>query len=173
MEFLELAKKRYSCRNFEEKEVEEEKILKILEAARLAPTAVNLQPQKIIVLDKKEDIIALKEATPYTFDAPVVMVIGYDKNLSWKRKSDQKDEGIVDASIVTTHMMLEITDLGLGCTWVGYFDEAKVREILGLEDHFEVVALLPLGYKKEGSKEGPMHGKRKDLEEIVIWRNRK
>ena len=96
MEFLELAKKRYSCRNFLNKEVEKEKIDNILEAARLAPTAVNFQPQRILVLKDKNTIEKLKEATPYTFDAPLIFAVCYDKEVSWKRKYDGNDEGIVD-----------------------------------------------------------------------------
>jgi len=116
MDFLELAQKRYSCRSFLDKEVEKEKLEKILEAGRIAPTAVNYQPQRILILQGKEQLEKLKDCTIYGWGAPIILVICYDKNISWKRKYDGKDEGIIDASIVTTHMMLEIADLGLGTT---------------------------------------------------------
>ena len=77
----------------------------------------------------KKKILRLSECTKYGWGAPVVMIICYDKTVSWKRKYDNKDEGIVDASIVATHMMFEIQDLGLGTTWIGSFDPEKVREI--------------------------------------------
>ena len=118
MNFIELAKERYSCRSFLEKQVEKEKIDLVLEAARLAPTAGNFQPQKILVITNKEKINKLKECTLFTFNAPVILAICYDKNISWKRKFDGKDEGIIDVGIVATHMMLQITELGLASTLV-------------------------------------------------------
>ncbi len=72
MDFIELVKKRYSCRSFSEKQVEKEKIDLILEAGRLAPTAGNFQPQRILVITDKEKINELKECTAFTFDAPIV-----------------------------------------------------------------------------------------------------
>lgn len=169
MDFLELAKERYSCRSFSNKKVEKEKLDKILEAGRLAPTAVNLQPQRIFVLQNSNELEKLKECTPYGWNAPVIMIVCYDKNVSWKRKFDNKDEGIVDASIVATHMMLEIENLGLGTTWIGAFDPKKVKEIYNIPDNYEVVALLPVGYKSEDSKPSELHQKRNSLDEIVIW----
>ena len=169
MEFLELAKKRYSCRKFLEKEVEKAKIEKVLEAGRLAPTACNFQPQRIWVITDKEKINSLRECTRFTFDAPVILVICYDKQESWKRKFDEKDEGIVDSSIVSTHMMLQITELGLGSTWVASFDPNKARKILNIPENLEIVNLLPFGYPAEDGEPSEMHEKRKKLDEIVIW----
>lgn len=169
MEFLELVQKRYSCRNFKDKEVEKEKIQKILEAGRLAPTACNFGPQRILVITDKEKVENLKECTRFTFDAPVILVVCYDKNESWKRKYDGQDEGIVDCSIVSTHMMLQITELGLGSTWVGAFNPCKAREILNIPDNLEIVNLLPFGYPAEDDIPSAMHEKRKELDEIVYW----
>ena len=169
MEFLELANKRYSCRNFLNKEVEKEKIDNILEAARLAPTAVNFQPQRILVLKDKNTIEKLKEATPYTFDAPLIFAVCYDKEVSWKRKYDGNDEGIVDASIITTHMMLEATDLDVGTTWVGYFNPEKVREVLDIPQNYEIVSLLPTGYPAEDAKPSSNHEKRESLDTTVFY----
>ena len=163
MDFLELAKKRYSCRNFLDKSVEKEKILKILEAGRVSPTACNFQPQRILVLQDKGQIEKLKEGTRYTFNAPVVFVVCYNKNVSWKNRFNGSDEGIIDASIVTTHMMLEIADLGLGSTWVGYFDDKKIRNALNIPTNFEIVAIMPTGYKDESVAPNPMHEQRNDL----------
>lgn len=169
MEFLELVKKRYSCRKFLEKEVEREKIEKVLEAGRLAPTAANFQPQRIFVITDKEKREALKECTKFTFDAPVILAVCYDKTESWKRKYDGADEGIVDCSIVSTHMMLEIAELGLGSTWVASFDPEKAREILNIPEDLEIVNLLPFGYPAEDGMPSQMHEKRKSLDEIVSW----
>ncbi len=148
MDFLKLAQERYSCRKFEDKPVEDEKIDALLQAAQLAPTAVNFQPQRILVLTDKEKIKALEEnkCTRYTFNAPLMMVVCYDTERSWKRKYDNADEGIVDASIVATHIMLEAASLGLGSTWVGSFDPAIAQSVLNIPESYKVVALLPIGY---------------------------
>lgn len=169
MDFLELAKNRYSCREFSNKIVEQEKINYILEAAKYAPTAVNFQPQRILVLTDKEKINLLNEATRFTFDANLMFVICYDKNVSWKRKYDGNDEGVIDASVVTTHMMLEITNLGLGSTWVGAFNPEKVREILNIPSNYEIVALLPTGYPSDNAEPSPKHFERLDLKETVFY----
>lgn len=169
MDFLELAKERYSCRSFADKKVEKEKLEKILEAGRIAPTAVNYQPQRILVLQEPEKLAKLSECTRFGWGAPVIMIICYDKNISWKRKYDGKDEGIIDASIVTTQMMLEIQDLGLGTTWIGSFDPQKIREVYEIPENLEIVSILPVGYPSEDAHPGEMHEKRNSIEEMVYW----
>lgn len=167
--FYELMKKRYSCRSFTQKEVEQEKIDLILEVARLAPTAVNYQPQRILVINGKEKLSRLSECTKYGWNAPIVMIVCYDKNTSWKRKFDGHDEGIVDASIVTTLMMMEIVDLGLGTTWIGSFDPQKVRTVYNIPDNYEIVSILPIGYPSEDSTPRGKHYERKNIEETVFY----
>ena len=169
MDFLEFSKSRYSCRSFKDKKIEKEKILKILEVAKIAPTAVNFQPQRILVLDNKDKLSHLNECTPYGWNAPLVFIVCYDKNISWKRKYDLKDEGIIDASIVTTHMMLEAHSLGLGTTWVGAFDPQKVREVYNIPNNYEIVAILPVGYPSEESKPSAMHSKRNEIEQFTFF----
>ena len=160
MDFLELVKERYSCRSFSDKKVEKALLDKILEAGRLAPTAVNFQPQRIFVLQEEEQLRKLSECTAYGWNAPVIMIVCYDKDVSWKRKFDNQDEGIVDTSIVTTHMMLEIVNLGLGTTWIGAFDPEKVKTAYNIPANYEVVALLPVGYPSENAKPSEQHEKR-------------
>ena len=162
-EILEL---RFSCRSFKEKSIEDEKIEAILEAGRLAPTACNFEPERIIVLKYKDKINKLKEATNYTFDAPVIFVICYDKNVSWKRRNDGKDHGDIDSSIVATQMALMATSLDLGTCFVASFDEAKVKSILDLPENYVVSLMLPTGYPVEFKE----HNKRLDLKELVIYK---
>lgn len=168
MDFLQLAKERYSCRKFTDQNIEEEKIEALLTAAQFAPTAVNFQPQRILVLTDKDIIKKLDEnkCTRYTFNAPLIMVVCYDTEKSWKRKYDNSDEGIVDASIVTTHIMLEATELGLGCTWVGSFDPEKTKEVLNIPANYKVIALLPIGYPDE--KPSSNHSKRINIEDFAF-----
>ena len=170
MDFLDLVNERYSCRSFLDKQVEKEKIEKILEAGRLAPTACNFQPQRIFVLQDPNELEKLSECTAFGWNAPTIMIVCYDKDISWKRKYDGKDEGIIDSAIVTTHMMFEIANLGLGTTWIGSFDPDKVREVYNVPNNYEIVALLPVGYKSEDSKPTEQHYKRNSMDEMVVWK---
>ncbi len=159
MDFLKLAHERYSVRKFSDKEVEREKLDAILEAGRCAPTAVNNQPQRVLVIESAEALEKLKKCTPCHFSAPLALLVCYDNAASWKRNFDGYDMGAVDAAIVTTHMMLEAADLGLGTTWVGYFDPAAVRREYELPDYLVPVAILPLGYPAEDAAPSPYHEK--------------
>lgn len=170
MDFLELAKERYSCRSFSTKEVEKEKIEKILEVARLAPTARNSQPQRILVLTQKEQLEKLSGCTPFGWNAPVIMIIFYDKSVSYKRdRFDSKEFGEIDASIVTTQMMLEIQNLGLGTTWIGAFDPKKLVEIFDVTENLVPVAILPIGYPSEDASPSKLHFERNELSDFVYW----
>lgn len=168
MEFLELAKERYAVRAFKDTPVEDEKIALILEAAKLAPTACNNQPQKIYVVKSEEKRKALAEITPCTFSAPVIFVVGYDDSRSAKGMIyDGHDFGDTDAAIVCTHMMLEAKDLGLGSCWVGYFNEEKVKAALSLPENVRVRDLLPVGYPSDNAAPAPLHTKYRELSDMV------
>jgi len=129
MKFINLAEERYSLRKFSDQPIEKEKLDLILKAGQLAPTACNYQPQRILVLENEAALTKLKQCTPYHFNAPMALLICYDKDVSWKRSYDGKDSGEIDASIVSTQMMLQATELGLGSTWVGHFDPALIRNM--------------------------------------------
>ena len=169
MDLLELLKKRYSVRKFSDKKIEQEKLDLILEAARVAPTAVNYQPQRILVIKSEEALDKLKNCTPYHFNAPLALLICYDKNVSWKRGCDSYDMGEVDASIVTTQMMLEIENLGLGTTWVGSFKPNALKDEFNIPDNFIPVAILPIGYPAVDAAPSPFHSQRLDITETVFY----
>lgn len=171
MGFLELAKKRCSIRSFSSRMPEQDQLDLILEAGRIAPTAANFQPQRIFVLQGEGALEKVKHCTPFHFNAPVILLICYDKNESWKRKYDGEDGGAIDAAIVITHMMLQAEELGLGTTWVGSFDPAAVVREFALPKHLIPVALLPLGYPAEGAGPSPKHYERKELGETVVYWN--
>ena len=147
-DFLQLAEERYSVRHYSQKEIESEKLDKILRAAQVAPTAANYQPQRIFVLKSEEALEKAKTVTPYCFNAPVVLLICYDKDVSWKAV-DGHDSGVVDASIAITQMMLEAWDLGIGSVWVRGYDKRVLDEVFDLPSNLESVALLPIGYPSE------------------------
>ncbi len=168
MSFMELAKERYAVRAFKNTPVENEKIEAILEAAKVAPTACNNQPQKIYVVKSEEKLKALAGITPCTFGAPVVFVVGYDSERSAKGMIyEGHDFGDTDAAIVCTHMMLEAEEQGLGSCWVGYFNEAKVKEALGLPENVRVRDLLPVGYAADEAAPAPLHSKYREMSDMV------
>lgn len=169
MELLQLVKDRYSVRKFNDRKVEQEKLDLILEAGRAAPTAVNYQPQRILVLDSHEALSKLKSCTPYHFHAPLALLVCYDSTASWKRSYDNKDMGVVDASIVTTQMMLQAAELGLGTTWVGHFNPDSIREAFDIPEFLVPVALLPMGYPREDSAPHPNHEKRFGMEHFAFF----
>lgn len=170
MDFLELAKKRYSVREFSDKPVEDEKIAKILEAARIAPTAKNSQPHKIFVLRSEEALKKANEVSPCIYGAPLVFVIGYDKEraVSVPAREDY-NFGEMDSSIVATHMILEATEQGLGSCWVGMFDIDKVTEILGLDENTKIATLMPVGYPAEGCMPADRHTMYRPDDEVVEY----
>jgi nitroreductase len=167
MTFLELAANRYSVRQFSSVPVEKEKLDAILEAGRLAPTACNNQPQSVLVLQSPEAMDKLKKCTKCHFDAPMAILICYDKTTSWKRSFDKKDHGDIDASIVCASMMFEAAELGLGTTWVCYFDPAAVVREFSLPENIVPSSILPLGYPAGNAVPAPLHAQRKPVAETV------
>ena len=165
MEFLELAEKRYSCRKVKEQKVPRELVEKILKAGDLAPTAVNKQPYQVWVLESEEAYKAVAESTHFLFGAKTFILIGAKKESAWVRPADGYNFAAVDASIVATHMMLEIQALGLGTTWVGHFDPAKLAEHYPEMADYECVALFPVGYPTADAKPSDRHTKRKGIAE--------
>lgn len=168
MNFLKLAADRYSVRRFTDKAIDQDDINRILKAGYLAPTACNRQPQRILVINR-EGISKLRKCTECHFGAPAAMLICYDKNECWQRDYDGKTSGDIDASIVTTHMMLEAFTLGVGTTWVMHYIPEAVREEFTIPDNIEPVSLLVMGYPAEDSKPFPGHSEFKPMEDIVSY----
>jgi Nitroreductase len=169
MNFIQLAKERYSVRKFSDKKIEKEKLDLILEAGRVAPTAVNYQPQRILVIDNEDSLAKLKSCTRYYFDAPLALLICYDSTVSWKRAFDDNDQGIIDASIVATHIMLQVHELGLGTTWVGSFDPELIKKEFEFPDHIVPSVLFQIGYPSSHSTPSKNHYKRHDITDTVFF----
>ncbi len=112
MDFETVIKNRTATRKFKIDKVERSKIVKILKAGRLAPTAKNLQPQKIYVIESEQALSKIDKVTPCRYGAPICLLICSDKNIAWKNNDYSSYEA--DAAIVATHMLLEATNLGLG-----------------------------------------------------------
>ncbi len=169
MSFNDLAEKRYSVRKFSPQPVEKEKLEYVLRAAQLAPTAVNFQPQRILVIDDRQTKAKLRECTDYHFNAPVSLLVCAEIASAWTRPFDNKNSGEIDCSIVTTQMMLAAADIGLGTTWIMYFDPAKIREAFSIPASLEPIALLVMGYPADDAVPHPKHFERKPLEETVFY----
>ena len=166
--FFELAANRYSVRKYKPQPVEADKMAKILEAGRIAPTAHNNQPQRIKVITEAADLEKMDVCTRCRFGAPAALLVCYDKDVTWKRPFDDALSGEVDASIVVTHMMLQAHALGLGTCWVMYFDPAKTSENFALPENIIPVAFLPLGYPAEDAEPSPKHADRLPLDELLL-----
>lgn len=170
MNFLELAKDRFSVREFSPRPVEDEKIEKILESAKVAPTAVNFQPQKLYVIKSPEAVKKLTDIRN-VFGAPLAVIICYDDALSWKNSKDNyHDSGEVDASIVTTHMMLQAWELGIGSCWIGAFNPQEISRAFGIPANEHPVAILSLGYAAEGCKPSDRHAAYRPNDEMVRYK---
>lgn len=169
MNFITLAENRYSVRKFTDKKLEKEVIEKILYAGHIAPTGCNYQPQRILVLESESAIEKLKLCTKCHFNAPNAMLICYNKDECWRRKYDGKSCGVADACIVTTHMMMAATELGVGTTWVMHFDPAAMVKEFNIPENIVPVALLVMGYPADDAKPLDLHYQYRPIEETVIY----
>lgn len=169
MDFLEIAKKRYSVRNYSDKKVEAEKLDKILQAAHVAPTAANLQPIHLIAVQGKDGLEKIgKSANIY--GAPLAVIVCADHDKAWVRPFDNKQTGDIDASILTDHMMIEATELGLGSVWVCYFKPDIIRKEFNLPDNLEPVNILAIGYSSEEAADPKRHSQtRIPVKELVSY----
>ena len=168
MTFQELARARYSVRSFKDAPIKDEELNLILEAGRVAPTACNNQPQKIYVAKSEESRKKLASVCRCTFDAPVILVVCYDRTRDWKNKlMPGYESGETDAAIVCTHMMLQAFELGIGSCWVGYFNAQEVSEVLDLPEDIVVSALLPIGYPAENTEPLPLHTQYREFADTI------
>ena len=164
MEFSQVIKTRYSVRAYKPDPVEDEKLEQVLDAARLAPTAVNRQPFQLIVIHTKGRAEELNRiyGREWFVQPPIVIGICGVPALAWSRR-DGMNYYAVDVTIAMDHLILAATDLGLGTCWIGAFDPDAAREVLGLPDTVEPIAFTPLGYPADE----PREKKRKPLSELV------
>lgn len=120
MEFSEVIKNRYSCKKFDSRQIEKEQLDQILEAGRLAPTAKNLQEQRIYVVQSPEGLEKIDKITPCRYGAPTVLAVAFDKNNVFVYPGGERDSGIEDASIVATHMLLAAQNAGVESCWLNF-----------------------------------------------------
>jgi nitroreductase len=167
MEFSELVQARYSVRAYKPDPVEDEKLLQVLEAARLAPTASNRQPFRILVIHTAGRELELGRIyQPKWFvQAPLIICACGIPADNWVRM-DGKNYNDVDVAIAMDHLILAAADLGLGTCWIAAFDPDVARDVLNLPDGVEPIAFTPLGYP---ASKGARRKKRKLLEDLVRY----
>ena len=171
MRVLDAIKARRSVRRFEPRGVEEWKLREVLEAARLAPSADNRQPWRMVVVEDpvvKQELLRA-HGKPWLAEAPLVLVACALPWEAWRRR-DGEEYWKVDVAIALEHVALAAVELGLATCWVASFDEEAVKEVLGIPSAVRVVALMALGYPAE--HKGPV-ADRKALNELVClnrWR---
>ena len=153
MNFLDIAKTRYSVRSYKDKRVEKEKLEQILEAAHVAPTAANLQPVRLLVVQEKEGLDKISEAANI-YSAPLAIIVCSDHSIAWKRPFDNK----------------QTTELGLGTVWVCYFKPDIIKKEFELPDTLEPVNILLIGYSDEEPMPLNRHSKtRITLSQLVSY----
>ena len=165
MDVLGAIRKRYSCRSYADRPVEREKLECILNAARLAPSAKNLQDWRFVVVTDGQKRRRLAEAANnqmFVAQAPVVIVAC--SNSDYVMRCGQA-VGPIDVAIALEHVALEAAELGLGTCWIGSFYPEKVREVLEIPPEIAVIELMTLGYPADQ----PREAKRLPLEQIVCY----
>ena len=153
MDFKELIRARYSCRAYRNDPVEEAELAAVLEAARMAPTASNRQAFRLYVLPtaNRREALHQRYGRAWFAQAPLVIGIAGEPGRNWVRR-DGRNYVDVDCAIVMDHLILQAADLGLGTCWIGAFDPAVARQLLGLSPEWEPIAFTPLGYPADELK---------------------
>lgn len=169
MEFTKVAQDRYSCKKYSDKQITKEQLTEILEAGRVAPTAKNLQPQKIYVIQSAEGLAKVDKVTPCRYGAPTVLLVAFNKKNVFTYPGGKRDSGIEDAAIVATQMILAAYNAGVDSCWLNFFDPDLAAQEFGLPEDEEVLMLMDLGFAAEGAGPLPNHSSRKPLSETVVY----
>jgi nitroreductase len=168
MKVLDVIQKRQSVRKYKEDPIPEKALMRVLEAARLAPSGKNFQPWKfIIVKDKalKEKLAQASAGQFFMAEAPIIIVgCGFPDNC-YAHMGRYMKSWSVDVTIALEHLILQAQEEGLGTCWIGSFEEEEVKAILNIPEDVKVLALTPLGYPDEI----PRFRGRKNLDEIISY----
>ena len=165
MAVIEAIRKRYSCRAYQDRPIEREKLDEIFEAARLAPSAKNMQDWRFVVVTDKEKRRQVAENTnrPEVFGKAGV-IIAACSNSDYVMRCGQA-AGPIDVAIALEHISLQATELGLGTCWIGSFEAEKIRQILGVPDDITIIELMAVGYPADWQAEP----KREPMGKIVCY----
>lgn len=165
--FAELALKRYSVRKFDKRPVAHALLEQIFQTVMCAPTAKNYQSQRLIVATSPEALEKLRSCTQCHFEAPVIIILAFDAAKASVRITDGKNCGEQDAMIAADHIMLQATDLGLGSTFVGLYDEKALRAAFPQLEGLTVEGLITLGYPAKDAKPSRLHFESLPMSEVI------
>ncbi len=168
MNIYDLIAQRKSIRKYEDREIEQDKLERVLNAARLAPSGKNVQAWKFIVVrdpERKEKLVEACKGQKFMAQADVAVAVAVNEEEVYQGHGNYMTSFAVDGAIALDHLILAATHEGLGTCWIGAFDEEKVRDLLKVPWPYRIVALTPLGYP---AQEGKDRG-RKNLEEVVVY----
>ncbi len=167
MDFPSLVAKRFSVRDYLDTPVSDSLIQKVLDAARMAPSACNNQPTRFIVVKDPETRLKLQPVynREWFLHAPVIIAACCDRTLCWRR-SDGRDYGDVDVAIALDHLTLAAAELGLGTCWIGNFKLSEAKTALMIPTSVDPIAFTPLGYPAPGAA---ARKTRKPLADMVSW----
>lgn len=169
MSFEEIVRDRYSCKQFKSEQISRQQLDAILEAGRLAPTAVNFQEQRVYVVQSEEGLAKIDRQTRCRYGAPTCLVVAFNTDRVFNYPGGKRNSGIEDASIVATHMLLAAQSVGVNSCWINMFDPELLAAELGLPENEEVLMILDLGYAAEGAGPLKTHFDRKDISETVTY----
>ena len=169
MNIYKVIKGRRSIRTYKSRKIPDDVINRVLDAARRAPSAKNLQPWQFIVVNDREliDAVAGGPTRNQSFiaQAPIVLVACALEREAFEYMGGYWNSAVLDVAIAFDHLTLAAHAEGLGTCWIGAFDEAAVKNLFAIPEYVKVVALTPLGYRAE---DPPEHG-RKSLEHILFY----
>lgn len=170
MNFLQLAQKRCSIRKYKSTPIEDEKLNYILESARMAPSAANLQPWRLLIVTEQEGRNKVAEcyAKEWIKPAPLFIVLCGDQAQSWKRAADSKDHLDIDMGILMEQICLAATDLDLATCIICHFDTQLLRKHFNLPESVEPIAIIPVAYPQDPNLFAETPKKRKALEDIIV-----
>ena len=166
MDVMDAISQRRSIRSYEDRPVEEEKLNAVLEAGRLAPSARNEQEWRFVVVrdpEMRSKMVAAANGQKFVGEAPVVLVACAETD--GRKMSCGEPAYPIDVAISLDHMSLKAVEEGLGTCWIGAFDQAAVKKLLGIPDSIRVVELMPLGYPASQ----PSPRSRLEMDEIVCY----
>ena len=168
MQLLELMRSRHSIRGYSSRKVEKEKLDYVIEAFRVAPSAKNIQPWHLIVVNNRDTInrlVPVCNNQTFIGEAPIVIVVIGDEKNAFGRMGGYASSLFVDIGIALEHLILAAWEKGLGTCWVGAFTEEEIKKILNVPEDLRVVAITPLGYPDTK----PKNKGRKSVREIVHY----
>lgn len=169
MDFLELAKSRCTTRGFTNGRISKKNLERILSVGRVAPTACNQQPQRIIVVQDPDNLSKVQKAYKI-FGSHCILIVCRDTRNALIRPFDQKCSGDLDIGIICDHMMLAARELNIGSVMVGLFDPFIIRKEFNIPEYIEPTALLILGYPEKGFLNPERHlTERKPLADTVMY----